>query len=186
MEGACVARPVQSKEEKQGTGLALATKKSASTGDRKWVVTPSQQHTHYVPAQVYPSASLAANTGPSVNNCSAIGCTRKVHYDRELGPFDYCSPECRNRDLLPRERERLTKEIEAIRASMATTVISTFTPEPSSPSRSRASNSASYIPPSSSKDDSHSSASSASTFSGKVVAAGTTIDGKKSKLTRCF
>jgi hypothetical protein len=138
--------------------------------------TPPQQHAHYVPA---PSASFATNSGPILNNCSAIGCTRKVHYDPELGPFDYCSPECRDRDLLPRERERLRKEIEANKASMATTVIPTFTPEPSSPSSSRASNSASYTPPSSSKDHSSSSAPSASTFSGKVVAAGTTIDGKK-------
>jgi hypothetical protein len=145
--------------------------------------TPPQQHAHYVPA---PSASFATNSGPILNNCSAIGCTRKVHYDPELGPFDYCSPECRDRDLLPRERERLRKEIEANKASMATTVIPTFTPEPSSPSSSRASNSASYTPPSSSKDHSSSSAPSASTFSGKVVAAGTTIDGKKSKLTRSF
>ena len=149
--------------------------------------TPPQQHAHYdVPAQVYSSASFAANSGPFLNNCSAIGCTRKMHYDPELGPFDYCSPECRDGDLLPRERERLRKEIEANKASMATTVIPTFTPEPSSPYSSRASNSASYTPPSSSKDDSHSSAPSASTFNAKVVAAGTTIDGKKSKLTRCF
>ncbi|CAI8029725.1 hypothetical protein GBAR_LOCUS16861, partial [Geodia barretti] len=38
VEGAGVARPVQRKVDKQGTGPALATKKSGSTDDRKWVL----------------------------------------------------------------------------------------------------------------------------------------------------
>ena len=37
-EGAGVGRPVQRKVYRQGTGPALATKKSGSTDDRKWVV----------------------------------------------------------------------------------------------------------------------------------------------------
>lgn len=48
---------------------------------------------------------------PSLKACPAEGCHNKVHYDPELGPFDYCSPACRDRHLLPQERERLKKDI---------------------------------------------------------------------------
>ena len=59
-----------------------------------------------------PSAVEMQYYAPSLKVCPADGCTNKVHYDYELGPFDYCSPACRDRHLLPRERERLKKDIE--------------------------------------------------------------------------
>lgn len=99
-----------------------------------------------------------------------------MHYDQELGPFDYCSPECRNRDLLPRERERLRKDIETNKTNMVTSL-----PESSPPPSSRASSSASsasYTP------SSKASNSSTSTLSGKVnsCVTATNLDGKKSEL----
>ena len=48
---------------------------------------------------------------PDLPQCQAPGCYRKVHYDSELGPFDYCSPECRDQHLLPIEREKLKADI---------------------------------------------------------------------------
>ena len=68
-----------------------------------------------------------------LNDCSADGCTRNVHYDQELGPFDYCSPECRDRHLLPKENDRLKEDIEGNRENMIT-----YLPAPS-PSSSRSS-----------------------------------------------
>ena len=56
-----------------------------------------------------------------------------VHYDHELGPFDYCSPECRDRHLLPKEREKLKKDIDNYSRKMAT-----FYTPPSSSSASAA------------------------------------------------
>ena len=51
--------------------------------------------------------------------CSAPGCHNKVHYDSELGPFDYCSPECRDRHLLPIERRKLEEDIKNLSKKMA-------------------------------------------------------------------
>ena len=70
----------------------------------------------YVPVQQPQYPSYLA----SLKDCAADSCSKKVHYDYELGPFDYCSPECRDRHLLPLEREKLKKDIEDYSMKMAT------------------------------------------------------------------
>jgi hypothetical protein len=70
----------------------------------------------YVPVQQPQYPSYLA----SLKDCAAGGCSKKVHYDHELGPFDYCSPECRDRHLLPSEREKLKKDVEDYSMKMAT------------------------------------------------------------------
>ena len=119
-------------------------------GSRFIFTATSQQHFQ----QHYASPSpAAANAGPPpmqlawqspaysapilLNDCSADGCTRKVHYDQELGPFDYCSPECRDRHLLPKEKDRLKEDIEVNRENMIT-----YLPAPSSSSSRSTSTSA--------------------------------------------
>jgi hypothetical protein len=70
----------------------------------------------YVPVQQPQYPSYLA----SLKDCAAGGCSKKVHYDHELGPFDYCSPECRDRHLLPSEHGKLKKDIEDYSMKMAT------------------------------------------------------------------
>ena len=58
--------------------------------------------------------------------CAADGCNNPAHYDNAVGYFDYCTPECRNRDLLPKEKKRLEDDLKSfsdrIRAMSASTV----------------------------------------------------------------
>ena len=53
--------------------------------------------------------------------CAAEGCNNPAYFDNAVGFFDYCTPECRNRDLLPKERKRLEDDLKSfydnIRAS---------------------------------------------------------------------
>ena len=100
---------------------------------------PQQPVQYYPPTTHYTQPPLVANAGPFLKECSATGCSSRVHYDAELGPFDYCSPECRDRHLLPQEREKLRRDIDENRTKMVT-----FQPSP--PATSRASSSASYSP----------------------------------------
>ena len=90
-----------------------------------------------------------AYSAPILKDCTADGCSRKVHYDQELGPFDYCSPECRDRHLLPQEQDKLKDDIEGNRKNMVT-----YLPQ-SSP------------PPSGSSNSSKSSAAANSSTNGK-------------------
>ena len=64
------------------------------------------------PSQVPPSVNLP--------RCPATGCYKKVHYDDVLGPFDYCSPECRDRHLLPMEQRKLKEDIANFSKTIAT------------------------------------------------------------------
>ena len=59
---------------------------------------------------------------PSVNlpRCPAVACHNKVHYDNVLGPFDYCSPECRDSHLLPIEQQKLKGDIASFSKNIAT------------------------------------------------------------------
>ena len=47
--------------------------------------------------------------------CRRGGCYRPVHMDPLLGPFNYCSPACRNEDLLPKYDEKLDRMIRNIK-----------------------------------------------------------------------
>lgn len=102
--------------------------------------TPYQHHIHSSPASAAAASSSAygghsgvsgysphayggyhSQVPPSLHlpQCSAEGCYNKVHYDRELGPFDYCSPECRDRHLLPKERQELDRDIKTFSMKIA-------------------------------------------------------------------
>jgi hypothetical protein len=80
-----------------------------------------------VPAYVPPAVHHSANSGPFLKKCAADWCSNKAHYDSELGPFDYCTPQCRDRHLLPQEQKRLREEISENTAKM---MISNFPPSP--------------------------------------------------------
>ena len=69
-----------------------------------------------------------AYSAPILKKCAANFCFKDVHYDSELGPFDYCSPECRDRHLLPLEQERLRSDIKKNSEKMAVCLPSTSTP----------------------------------------------------------
>lgn len=60
---------------------------------------------HYQPQHYQPA---------SLSECKADGCASRVHYDPEVGAFDYCSPSCRDNHLLPTEVERLKADIEEL------------------------------------------------------------------------
>ena len=80
-----------------------------------------------VPAYVPPAVHHSANSGPFLKKCAADWCSNKAHYDHELGPFDYCTPQCRDRHLLPQERMKLREEISENTAKM---MISNLPPSP--------------------------------------------------------
>lgn len=84
------------------------------SGDKQHYSAASALAQH-VPQQYYYSYSA-----PLLKDCAALDCKNKVHYDPELGPFDYCSPGCRDIHLLPRERKKLMEDIEANSKNMST------------------------------------------------------------------
>ena len=57
----------------------------------------------------YPSVQAQR---PSLPKCKRSGCSNQVHIDPSYGPFDYCSPQCRDAHLLPSDRDKLQKEID--------------------------------------------------------------------------
>lgn len=62
-------------------------------------------HQHYYPPQ--PPANL--------QQCRATGCAKPVHWEPDvLGDFNYCSPECRNKHLLPIEKDQLKADLEEL------------------------------------------------------------------------
>ena len=86
---------------------------------------PFSGASHPAPSQYTPPVSVGvqhhtaqAYSAPILKKCAAEYCSRDVHYDHELGPFDYCSPECRDRHLLPLEQERLKRDIEKNKEKM--------------------------------------------------------------------
>lgn len=56
---------------------------------------------------------------PDLPPCAADGCTNKVWYDFNLREaFSYCSPECRDRHLLPIRRHALEEELEVMKKEL--------------------------------------------------------------------
>ena len=54
--------------------------------------------------------------------CEAAGCTKPVYHDfnlpEHLRTFKYCSPECRDRELLPTERRKLKLELDELKITL--------------------------------------------------------------------
>ena len=48
----------------------------------------------------------------SLPKCKADRCSNRVHYEEGVGEFDYCSPGCRDKHLLPTEQKSLKKDLE--------------------------------------------------------------------------
>ena len=84
----------------------------------------------YDQQQQYPQATYGAGTTStgtqhyqrqqSLPLCKASTCTNYVHYEQAVGVFDYCSPECRNSDLLQRERDRLKEDLRKLEEDLRT------------------------------------------------------------------
>ena len=72
---------------------------------------PSYVHYHHQP-----------RPQPQLPQCEANGCYNPVHYDpslpKGLRVFAYCSPECRDRYLLPKERVNLTVDLDNMKKKL--------------------------------------------------------------------
>ena len=66
----------------------------------------SQAHTHSHHYYPQPPAHRPV--------CGANGCTSLVHWEPDVGSFDYCSPECRNKHLLPVQKALLSSELKEL------------------------------------------------------------------------
>ena len=66
----------------------------------------SQLHTHG--HHYYPQPP------PNRPQCGANGCTSLVHWEPDVGSFDYCSPECRNKHLLPIHKDQLLSDLKEL------------------------------------------------------------------------
>ena len=71
----------------------------------------------YTEAAVYNSCSnqvynLGFQPPVTLPQCNAQQCSKSCHFDEWVGVFKYCSPECRDRDLLHKEQYRLQKDLE--------------------------------------------------------------------------
>ena len=59
---------------------------------------------------------------PDLRSCTADGCTNKVWYEfdlqEDLRAFSYCSPECRDRHLLPIKRYELEEELAVMKQEL--------------------------------------------------------------------
>ena len=74
-------------------------------------IMPNLSHTgyHIAPPQPPPDLPL----------CAADGCTNKVWYEFDLREaFSYCSPECRDRHLLPIKNHKLKEELVAMKLEL--------------------------------------------------------------------
>ena len=74
-------------------------------------IMPNSSHTgyHIAPPQPPPDLPL----------CTADGCTNQVWYEFELREaFDYCSPECRDRHLLPIKNLELKEELVVMKQTL--------------------------------------------------------------------
>ena len=52
----------------------------------------------------------------------AEGCTNRAYYDSKFGPFDYCSPRCRDVHLLPEYNKKLERDIAEFHQQCSTDV----------------------------------------------------------------
>ncbi len=50
---------------------------------------------------------------PETGPCSAKNCNKPCYYDPSVGEFDYCSPSCRDKHLLPKEKKSLQDDLKA-------------------------------------------------------------------------
>ncbi len=50
---------------------------------------------------------------PATSPCSAPDCSNSCYYDPSVGEFDYCSPPCRDKHLLPKEKKDLQDDLKA-------------------------------------------------------------------------
>ena len=71
---------------------------------------PYYDGTGYAPYGSEYSAPVQAQL-PSLPTCKRRDCSNPVHYDPTFGPFEYCSPQCRDAHLLEPEREKLLNDI---------------------------------------------------------------------------
>ncbi len=50
---------------------------------------------------------------PATDPCSAPDCSKPCYYDPSVGEFKYCSPACRDKHLLPKEKKSLQDDLKA-------------------------------------------------------------------------
>lgn len=106
-----------------------------TSGSGGYGVYYGQQQTHFSHVPVRPT-------------CRADGCTRLVHFEMGIHPnfgcFDYCSPECRDRHMLPILHAQLEKDIKSLQENAHSQVIPMISPtrqqSPPESRRSRQSN----------------------------------------------
>lgn len=55
--------------------------------------------------------------------CGATGCTNPVHWEPDVGNFDYCSPECRNKHLLPIYKDQLLSDLKELTDQLQTDAV---------------------------------------------------------------
>ena len=82
--------------------------------------------------------------------CAADGCQNQVWYDPGLGQalFSYCSPECRDRHLLPIQKQKLKEELEELKMELQQEVVKEISmTKPSSPKAKACDNSVHSKPP---------------------------------------
>ena len=64
----------------------------------------------------YPTVQAPRTSLPT---CKNSGCSKPVYLDPTYGPFEYCSPICRDAHLLQPERDKLKKDIESMTSSQS-------------------------------------------------------------------
>ena len=82
--------------------------------------------------------------------CEADGCQNQVWYDPGLGQalFSYCSPECRDRHLLPIQKQKLKDDLEELKMELQQEVVKEISmTKPSSPKAKACDNSVHSKPP---------------------------------------
>ena len=59
--------------------------------------------------------------------CGADGCSNPVHWEPDVGSFDYCSPECRNKHLLPIQKDQLLSDLKELTELLHTAAVADAT-----------------------------------------------------------
>ncbi len=60
---------------------------------------------------------------PVIRSCGAPDCTDLCYYDPSVGEFDYCSPSCRDKHLLPKEKKALQDDLKAFECQVKQIVL---------------------------------------------------------------
>jgi len=59
------------------------------------------------PPAKHRNLELPISSGPGSDIlCQARGCKKEAYFQPNVGRFDYCSPECRDRDLLSQRQKK--------------------------------------------------------------------------------